>query len=191
MQTSRHNRPAATNPPTSATGRQRPDSDLARPRWPHVAGLVLSGLGFAVAAYLTFEHYTGSKSLTCPAGSANGAINCLKVTTSVYSVQYGIPIAVLGLVFFAIMAVLQSPWAWRSDRRLLGVARIAWCVVGIASALKLVYDELFNIHAICLWCTSVHILTLLIFVVTLFGSLSWSAYRGRLLDAEEPEGAVA
>ena len=186
MQTSRRSRSPVAGSPTSPAGPQQVDADLAPPRWPHFAGLVLSGLGFAVAAYLTFEHYTGSKSLTCPAGSANGAINCLKVTTSVYSVQYGIPIAVLGLFFFAVMAVLQSPWAWRSERRALGVARIAWCVVGIASALKLVYDELFNIHAICLWCTSVHILTLLIFVVTLFGALSWSTYRGRLLDAEEP-----
>ncbi len=186
MQTSRHSRPQSANSPTAPAGRRQLGSDLVPPRWPHLAGLALSGLGFAVAAYLTFEHYTGSKSLTCPAGSANGAINCLKVTTSVYSIQDGIPIAVLGLVFFAVMAVLQSPWAWRSDRRLLGAARVAWCVVGIASALKLVYDELFNIHAICLWCTSVHILTLLIFVVTLFGSLSWSTYRGQLLDAEEP-----
>jgi uncharacterized membrane protein len=148
-------------------------------------GMLLSVVGFAVAAYLTYEHYTGSKSLTCPAGSANGAINCLKVTTSVYSVQYGIPVAALGLVFFAVMAVLQSPWAWRSDLRWLNPARIAWCVVGIASALKLVYDELFEIHAICLWCTSVHIVTLAIFVVTLFGTLSWAAHRDAVYDLDE------
>jgi uncharacterized membrane protein len=161
------------------------DDAAGGPRWPSLAGMILSFLGFGVAAYLTYEHYTGSKSLSCPAGSANGAINCLKVTTSVYSVQYGIPVAVLGLVFFAVMLALQSPWAWRSDLRWLKVSRIAWCVIGIASALKLVYDELFEIHAICLWCTSVHILTLAIFVVTLFGTLSWSAHRYAAYELDE------
>jgi len=167
------------------TDQEHPTSGANGPRWPSLAGMLLSVVGFAVAAYLTYEHYTGSKSLTCPAGSANGAINCLKVTTSVYSVQYGIPVAVLGLVFFAVMAVLQSPWAWRSNLRWLNPARIAWCVVGIASALKLVYDELFEIHAICLWCTSVHIVTLAIFVVTLFGTLSWAAHRDAVYDLDE------
>lgn len=158
--------------------------DADGPRWPSLVGMPLAVLGFAVAAYLTYEHYTGSKTLSCPAGSANGAINCLKVTTSVYSVQYGIPVAVLGLVFFAVMVVFQSPRAWRSDLRWLNPARIAWCVIGIASALKLVYDELFEIHAICLWCTSVHILTLAIFVVTLFGTLAWTAHRDAAYDLD-------
>lgn len=186
--TSTHEERGETGRPEEVT---EGEPSFGGPRWPYITGLVLSVLGFAVAGYLTFEHYTGSTSLTCPAGSANGAINCLKVTTSVYSMQYGIPIAVLGLVFFAAMAALQSPWAWRSDRRWLGVVRIAWCVVGIASALKLVYDELFNIHAICLWCTSVHILTLLIFVATLFGTLSWAAHRDRVYDNGELETDVA
>lgn len=168
-----------------ADDRVRATREAGGPRWPSLVGMLLGVLGFGVAAYLTYEHYTGSKSLSCPAGSANGAINCLKVTTSVYSVQYGIPVALLGLFFFAAMLVLQSPWAWRSDLRWLNLTRIAWCVVGIASALKLVYDELFEIHAICLWCTSVHILTLAIFVVTLFGTLSWAAHRDAAYELDE------
>ena len=147
--------------------------DPAPPRWPWISGLVLCLLGFGVAAYLTYEHYTGSTSLSCPAGSAHGgAIDCLKVTTSVYSVKYGIPVAVLGLVYFAVMAVLQSPQAWRSSLRTVGAARIAWCLVGIATALQLVYDELYRIDAICLWCTAVHVLTLLLLFTTVFATLA-------------------
>ena len=144
-----------------------------RPRWPWISGVVLCLLGFGVAAYLTYEHYTGSTSLSCPAGSAHGgAIDCLKVTTSVYSVKYGIPVAVLGLVYFAVMAVLQSPWAWRSPRLAVRAARIVWCLVGIGTALQLVYDELYRIDAICLWCTAVHILTLILLFTTVFGTLA-------------------
>lgn len=145
------------------------------PRWPWISGWVVCLLGLGVAGYLTYEHFTGSTSLSCPAGSSHGAIDCLKVTTSVYSVQHGVPVAVLGLVFFAVMAALQSPWAWRSPLLAVKAARIVWCVVGVATALDLVYDELYRIDAICLWCTSVHILTLVLFVTTVFGTLAVSS----------------
>lgn len=142
----------------------------ARPRWPPVIGLILCGLGLGVAGYLTFEHYTSSTSLSCPAGG--GAVNCLKVTTSVYSKIHGVPVAVLGLVFFAVMAVLQTPQAWRSDRRDIRTVRVLWSLVGVATALWLIYAELFKVDAICLWCTSVHILTLILFVTTVFGTVA-------------------
>lgn len=124
-------------------------------------------MGLGVASYLTYEHYTGSRSLTCPA--TGGIVNCLKVTTSIYSKIHGVPVAVLGLVFFVVMLVLQLPPLWKTDSRYVYWGRLAWCVVGLATAAKLVYDELFQLHAICLWCTSVHIISFLIFVVTAFG----------------------
>lgn len=158
---------------------------VARPRWPAAVGLALCSLGFAVAAYLTYEHYTSSTSLTCPAGG--GAVNCLKVTTSIYSKIHGVPVAVLGLVFFAVMAVLQTPQAWRSDRWALRVARVLWSLVGVATALVLIYDELFRIDAICLWCTSVHGLTLLLFISTVFGTVATATGPGFDEDSEEAD----
>jgi uncharacterized membrane protein len=143
---------------------------VSRPRWPAAVGLTLCGLGFAVAAYLTYEHYTSSTSLSCPAGG--GAINCLKVTTSIYSRIHGIPVAVLGLVFFAVMTGLQTPWAWRSQHRALRTARVLWALVGVATALWLIYAELFKIDAICLWCSAEHVLTFLLFISTVFGTVA-------------------
>jgi uncharacterized membrane protein len=143
---------------------------VARPRWPAAIGLTLSGLGFAVTGYLTYEHYTSSTSLTCPAGG--GAVNCLKVTTSIYSRIDGVPVVVLGLVFFAVMAVLQTPWAWRRDQRELRAVRVLWAAVGVATALWLIYAELFRIDAVCLWCTAVHVLSLLLFITTVFGTVA-------------------
>ena len=37
--------------------------------------------------------------------------------------------------------------------------------------LYLLYSELFTIHAICLWCSSVHVLTFIIFCLVVSG---WS-----------------
>jgi uncharacterized membrane protein len=158
---------------TASTGEVFDDYDsYSEPRWPWIAGTILSLLGLGVSIYLTIEHYTGSSSLSCPAGSSTGVINCLKVTTSPWSMWYGIPVAVLGLVYFVVMLALQSPWAWRRSHVAWRAVRIAWCVIGLASALRLVYYELYRIDAICEWCTSVHIITFLIFITTIFGTLS-------------------
>jgi uncharacterized membrane protein len=173
---------------TAGPGRSRtagaaePSEVTARPAvpwWPSVVGLVICFFGFGVAGYLTYEHYTSSTTLSCPA--TGGVVNCFKVTTSTYSMIHGVPVAVLGLVFFAAMAGLQSPWAWRSPRWGVRAARVAWALVGVGTAIWLIYAELFKIDAICLWCTSVHGLSVLLFISTLFGTVS----TGAALDAGE------
>jgi uncharacterized membrane protein len=140
------------------------------PSWPGVAGTLLSVLGLGVAGYLTYEHFTSSTTLAC---SDNGVVNCLKVTTSSYSAVAGVPVAVLGLIFFAVMLVLQLPPMWRRPEQAIRLGRLAWAVVGLGTVLYLLYAELFEIDAICLWCTAVHVLTLLLFGTTVFATTSY------------------
>ena len=136
--------------------------------WPAAVGSVLALVGFAISGYLTFEHYTSSTSLTCPA--SGGIVNCFKVTTSQYSEIGGVPVAVLGLVFFAATLALQSPWAWRRYSPTLRTGRLAWSVVGVGTAVWLIYAELFRLDAICLWCTAVHGIAILLFASTAFAT---------------------
>ena len=126
-------------------------------------GLSLAGLG--VSIYLTIAHFNTSVSLACPATST---INCEKVTTSPESYAFGIPVAVLGLAFYIFMAVANSPWLWRVTWPPLRWARIGSVVVGIVFVLYLIYCELFKIGAICLWCTSVHVITFCLFALIVF-----------------------
>ena len=154
-----------------------------RPAWPTVVGIVLSLAGFAISGYLTYEHYTSSTSLTCPA--TGGIVNCFKVTTSQYSKIWGVPVAVLGLVFFAVMLALQSPRAGESYRRSVRAGRLVWSVVGVGTAVWLIYAELFRVDAICLWCTAVHAVTILLFAATVFAT---AVTADRLL-LEQAEGA--
>jgi uncharacterized membrane protein len=49
--------------------------------------------------------------------------------------------------------------------------RLAWLTVGLGMALYLVWAELYRIHAICLWCTAVHVVTFLLWIVVLFGQI--------------------
>ena len=152
-------------PETDPTRRWPPHTTLS---WPSVVGTTLSLLGFGIAGYLTYEHYTSSTSLTCPA--SGGIVNCLKVTTSQYSHIAGIPVALLGLIFFAVMLVLQSPWAWRSYWTPVRAGRVLWSLVGVGTAVWLIYAELFKLDAICLWCTAVHVISVLLFATTAFAT---------------------
>ena len=100
-------------------------------------------------------------------------VNCLKVTTSSYSKVAGIPVAVLGLVFFAVMLVLQLPAMWRRPDPWVRQGRVAWSIVGIGSVIYLLSAELFAIDAICLWCTSVHVLTFIVFGTTIYATVTY------------------
>lgn len=132
----------------------------AVPGWAVVSSLVLSVLGLLDAAYLTFEHYTSSSTLAC---SESATVNCLKVTTSSYADIVGIPVALFGLAYFVAMVLLCLPAAWR--RRELRALRLVAVVVGVLSVLYLVWVELYQVNAICLYCTGVHVVTFLLFVV--------------------------
>lgn len=134
-------------------------------RWVPLTSLVLSVAGLAVAVYLTVEHYTSSTTLACP---DTGALNCLKVTTSEQSAVAGVPVAVLGLLYFVAMLTLSL--LWRSPRRDVRLGRLAFAAVGVLFVAWLVYAELFTLDAICLWCTAVHLLALALFAVTALGT---------------------
>ena len=142
-------------------------------RWPGLVGTAASVAGFGVAGYLTYEHYTGSTNLVC---SDKGVVNCLAVTTSSYAKVAGVPVAVLGLIFFAVMLVLQLPTMWRRVGHVIRTMRMVWASVGLGTVVYLLYTELFKIDAICLWCTAVHVLTFVVFVSTVFATLS-TAYE--------------
>ena len=145
-----------------------PEGPAAWLRW---ATFGLAILGLAASAYLTYTHFTDSALAGCT--ETSGAVNCGKVTTSAQSVVFGIPVAVLGLAFYVFLVAIMSPFAWRSRRREIALVRLLSLVVGIGFVLYLLYAELFQIDAICLYCTSVHIITFLLFVLTGLAVAIW------------------
>jgi uncharacterized membrane protein len=138
-----------------------------------LATFVLSLYALAASVYLTITHYDTNVTLAC---SDKGLVNCAAVTTSPQSMVFGIfPVAVIGLAYYVFMAALNSPWVWRlqqagSDQlsKILRYTRIGAIVAGMGFVLYLVYAELIQIGAICLWCTSVHVATFLIFALIVF-----------------------
>jgi uncharacterized membrane protein len=134
---------------------------------------VLSLGALGVAIYLTIAHYDTKVSLLCP---NNATINCQEVTTSPESTVFGIPVAVLGLAYYVVFSIL----AWWPRARVTvtfeGI-RLIIALGGVGFILYLVYAEIVEIGAICLWCTSVHVITVIIFLTLLY---AWMTYRDRL-----------
>lgn len=69
------------------------------PKWIVAAILIVSFLGFLDSAYLTVEHYSGG-TLEC-----NIFQGCDKVTSSVYSTILGIPVALMGAIYYLFIFV--------------------------------------------------------------------------------------
>jgi len=173
--------PRPGNRPSGGRGNSRPsparvaapvkpaaaEEPAAPPLWFQLTTWILALGGLAVSIYLTIAHFNTSVTLACPATST---VNCEKVTTSPQSYAFGIPVAVLGLAFYVFLAVVNSPWAWRITWPPLRWARVGSMLVGILFVLYLIYAELFSIGAICLWCTSVHVITFALFVLIVFGA---------------------
>jgi uncharacterized membrane protein len=139
---------------------------------PDLAALVAMALaGLAISAYLTTVHYAHVP-LLCSAG---GIVNCAQVTTSAYSVVPGtqVPITIPGMLWFLVSGSLAGV-AWRMQARTgvaparLSLAQAGWGAIGLLTVLYLVYVEIVRLHAICEWCTAVHVLTLLTFLVALY-----------------------
>jgi uncharacterized membrane protein len=139
----------------------------AAPFWLQITTWLVAMAGLGVSIYLTIAHFTESTLAGC---SESGLVNCTKVTTSPQSYVFGIPVAVLGLAFYLFAVAAMSPWAWRSSRREVHIVRLASTVVGIGFVLYLIYAELFIIGSICLYCTSVHVLTFVLFALTAFAA---------------------
>ncbi|MGH9069897.1 MAG: vitamin K epoxide reductase family protein [Acidimicrobiales bacterium] len=156
---------AGTVPPVQA---QEPAPGLAR--WLPLTATGIAVLGIADGVYLTVAHFTTAAILAC---SGTGFVNCAKVTTSAQSEIVGIPVAVLGLAYFVAMTVLNLPQCWRAEGDLgawLARLRLAGAVAGIGFVVYLVYTELLVIGSICIFCTIIHVLAFVLFVLVVVGS---------------------
>ena len=128
-------------------------------RWQLLA-LAASVAGLGISIYLTAVHYAGVP-LACP---ANGTISCEAVLSSKFAVIAGtnLPTSAAGIVWFTVSMLLWT--------RPAGRIQLAWSALGLVTVLFLVYIEIVQLGAICVWCSAAHVLVLLIFLISLPGA---------------------
>jgi uncharacterized membrane protein len=131
-------------------------------RWAVVTTFLLSLTGLGLSTYMTIAHFTMPTILAC---SGTGELSCTTVTTSPESYALGIPVVILGLGYFTVMSILNSPRMWRRPERWLAISRPTLSVVGVLFVLWLVAAEILIIGHVCLWCTGVHVVTLALLIV--------------------------
>lgn len=123
---------------------------------------LLSLAGIGTSSYLTYSHYADKATVCAGIGS------CEFVQSSSYSKMAGVPVALLGLLFFVSLLALVV------FRLVRGAGEDSWSkpasfsmsLGGTMFVGYLTYVELFVIEAICIWCVATACLTAACFVVT-------------------------
>lgn len=170
---------AKTASSKTASSRERPSGNGTRATKPAGAAMgkaaawtilafALAGIGIAI--YLTIVHYA-KVPLVCSNG---GPVDCNAVTRSVYSNvgTTGIPITFPGMAWFivsgslAVVSLLAAAGTIRAPDWLLN-GQLVWGLFGVVFVLYLIYVEAVLLHKICEWCTGIHVLVILTFLVTL------------------------
>jgi uncharacterized membrane protein len=101
---------------------------------------LLALAGAAIAAYLVYARYTGTR-LACATGG------CETVQHSKYAKVAGLPVAALGLA--AYLAVFATALSSRAEAAVLGAAIV---LSGLVFGVYLIVIQVAVIDAICQWC---------------------------------------
>jgi uncharacterized membrane protein len=132
-------------------------------RWGWIALTLLSLAGLGTSAYLTYSHYSDDPTVCAGIGS------CEFVQNSEYSEIAGIPVALMGLLYFSAMVGLCGARfaVGRNGESWIRPVAFTMTIGSSLFVIYLTYIELFVIDAICPWCVATAVITLACFVVML------------------------
>lgn len=130
-----------------------------------VSGLLVAGFGLAIALYLTIAHYAHAP-LACV---TTGPIDCGAVTSSSFSLIPGtdIPITLVGIGFFLVSGVFFALAAGPAEPDWVRPAHLVVAAAALLAVLYLIYAEIVVINRICEWCTAVHVIVVITFLIAL------------------------
>ena len=104
----------------------------------------MSAIGLLDAGYLTFKHYLGG----IPPCTIRG---CEVVLTSAQSEIAGVPVALLGALYYIMILALSL--AYIISKKEMVIRHAAYLTpTGLLASAYFVYLQLFVIKAICLYC---------------------------------------
>lgn len=135
---------------------------MPRPHKLILAGFIVFALiGFLDASYLTIQHYNNG---ILPCYVFTG---CDLVTSSSYAVVAGIPISLLGAIYYLAIIISGILYLDTGIKKALRVL-INLPIVGFLATLWLLFLQLFVIKAICFYCVISAITSTFIFILALW-----------------------
>jgi uncharacterized membrane protein len=123
--------------------------------------LVLSFLGLADAWYLTASAVNHT-ALSCDLGAVLDGCNI--VAKSDYSFFMGLPLALYGVLFYALVFVLAAA-VLVVPAKLFYQSLFALGALGSLASLVFLYIQFFLIKAICIYCIASAVITFMVFLV--------------------------
>ncbi len=125
-----------------------------------IAALVVALLGFADATYLTVEHYQG----VIPPCTTGG---CEIVLTSAFSTVMGIPVALLGSIYYLLICIGLFAYLDTRKTAILRTTMFLPCL-GFIGSLWFIYLQAFVIKSYCQYCLVSAGISTLLTIVTVF-----------------------
>lgn len=124
-------------------------------RYLPLAICLLAFLGFLDATYLTILHYKNA----IPPCTLHG---CETVLSSSYATIFGIPIALIGGLFYLSVLGLLGLWLQMKKASLLSLLSLL-TLLALFVAIGLVYIQVFILHAFCQYCLASELIDFLLF----------------------------
>lgn len=120
--------------------------------------LVIAILGFADSTYLTVEHFKG---VIPPCSIAGG--ECGVVLQSSYAKILGMPVSLLGSIYYLIVAVGVFAYI---DSKITKILKwiLLFTVFGLIASAWFVFVQAFILHAYCLYCLGSALTSTLLFL---------------------------
>ncbi len=117
---------------------------------------VIAILGFSDASFLTIEHFQNRIPPCTTAG-------CEVVLTSAYSTIAGIPVSLLGMIYYLIIGIgLFAHIEGKHEPSLRAVLLLT--IVGFIMSLWFLSVQAFLIHASCLYCLGSALISTVLFI---------------------------
>lgn len=120
--------------------------------------LVIAILGFADSTYLTVEHFKG---VIPPCSIAGG--ECGVVLQSAYAKILGMPVSLLGSIYYLIVAVGVFAYIDSKKTKILKWI-LLFTAFGLIASAWFVFVQAFILHAYCLYCLGSALTSTLLFL---------------------------
>ncbi|HEU4935119.1 MAG TPA: vitamin K epoxide reductase family protein [Vicinamibacterales bacterium] len=130
--------------------------------------LVFTIIGLAASGMSSYVHY---RLLTDPSYTSfcdvNASLNCTQAYLSRFGSLWAVPVALWGVLFFAIVLfLLIAARSHSAARETIPGYIFLMSTIGLAIVLYLAWASFFQLHTVCLFCATTYIAVIAIFILS-------------------------
>jgi len=126
-----------------------------------------------IAAGVVFVDYYVENSTSLPLcgveeglGGTSLQVSCSVISSS-FSRVFGIPLDFLAIAWFSLNLILLAVLVIMNKGKVM-MLLLAWSIIGVVVIPYLIYIELYVLHALCIYCTTMQVAIVLNFLLILY-----------------------